>query len=166
MSVENLRVDEPNSKGWANLFMNNLTVYNEITAKKVTTEEPHRIIQELTYQFNNGSVVTDVPVEFVNTNGMVNMHFPTVSDFTLVNASSTISLTAPLPFPSSITPRKGDTWTVGVVFSAGRGVGTLELGVNGNITLYAPNNDDGSNQLFPVGITELQGLPSFTYMAN
>ena len=33
MSVENLRVDEPASKGWANLYMNNLTVYDTITAK-------------------------------------------------------------------------------------------------------------------------------------
>ena len=37
MSVENLRVDEPASKGWANLFMNNLTVYNGLKVGGKTT---------------------------------------------------------------------------------------------------------------------------------
>ena len=33
MSVENLRVDDPTGKGWANLYMNNLTVYNDLRVK-------------------------------------------------------------------------------------------------------------------------------------
>ena len=33
MSVENLRVDDPTGKGWANLYMNNLTVYNGLTVR-------------------------------------------------------------------------------------------------------------------------------------
>ena len=78
MSVENLRVDEPASKGWANLYMNNLTVYDTITTKNINTEHENAIYTQA-YQATMGGSTTNLTLKFRNSLGLVMVEIPKFS---------------------------------------------------------------------------------------
>ena len=72
MSVENLRVDDPTGKGWANLFMNNLTVYDKITASKfIATKGPEQATVVCTY--TGGITPKTVNALYTETAGLVTL---------------------------------------------------------------------------------------------
>ena len=87
MSVENLRVGDPKGKGWANLYMNNLTVYDTLTTKKIIMSTPPKT-NAVDYRYNGSIVPKFIELLYTETGGLVTLQFIDILIGTLIPANN------------------------------------------------------------------------------
>ena len=171
MSVENLRVDEPASKGWANLFMNNLTVYNKITANTVkaekfeTTGVTENTIVEYKYR---GSVVHKTfNLLFTKTADLVTIQLLSADVGTIIpaNNNNEVVFTPTNPLPLQLGINHLTCWPIWLFVNNQREIGTFTISKAGIIDITRGPAPPLSYQGFVAGEeVTLERSVSFTYV--
>ena len=164
MSVENLRVDEPASKGWANLYMNNLTVYDTITAKRViTTNETEETI--IPYKYFGSITPVQFNVYFFENAGLATLQLIERPTFIPANNTAFIKVEPVVPLPTRFKNKNPTGYPIWINVDGKREIGTVNIDSDGSLSIFRSPNSTGNFPQFSAGSeVEFTNETSFTYV--